>query len=83
MSDGNDCTLILLQMLLQPVNRLRIKVVGWLVEQQYIGLLKQQTTECHTTTLTTAQVLHTPVARRTVQGNHRTVEFRIHVPGIR
>ena len=35
-------SLVLLQMLFQPIDRLGIKVVGRFVEQQYIGLLQQQ-----------------------------------------
>ncbi len=33
---------ILLKMLLEPVDTLRVKVVGRLVKQKYVGLLKQQ-----------------------------------------
>ena len=40
--DGDYCTGILLEMLLKPVDRFCIKVVGWLVKKQYVGLLEQQ-----------------------------------------
>ena len=80
--DGNHRSLVLLQMLFEPVDTLGIKMVGRLVEQQHVGFLQQQTAESHTTALATRERLHTPIARRTVQGCHRTVEFRIHIPGI-
>ena len=83
MGDGNHRALILLQMLFQPVDGFGIEMVGRLVEQQHIGLLKQQPAEGHTTTLTTREILHAPVAWRTVQCRHRTVELGIHIPGIR
>ena len=80
--DGDHRTLILLQMLLQPVYRLCIEVVGRLVEQQYIGFLEQQTTQSHTATLTTREILDAPITRRTVQCRHCTLELRIHIPCI-
>ena len=40
MGHGNDGALILLQVLLQPVYRLCVEVVGGLIEQQDIGLLQ-------------------------------------------
>ena len=36
--NGDDRTLILLQVLLQPVDALSIQVVGRLIEQEYIRL---------------------------------------------
>ena len=44
---GNHRTLILLQVLLQPVDALSVEVVGRLVEQEDVGLLKQQAAEGH------------------------------------
>ena len=82
MGNGNHRTLVLLQMLLQPVDTLSIEMVGRLVEQQHIGFLKQQATECHTTAFASRQILHAPVTRGTVQGSHRTIELGVHVPSI-
>ena len=42
MGYGDYGTLILLQVLLQPVDALSIQVVGWLIEQEYIRLLQEQ-----------------------------------------
>ena len=79
---GNNRSLILLQVLLQPVNALCIKVVRRLVKQEHIRLLKEQTAEGHTSALTSREVRHGPVARRTTQGCHGAVKLRVHVPGI-
>ena len=57
-------------------------MVGRLIEQKHVGLLQQQPAESHATTLTTREVLHAPIARRTVERRHRTVKLRIHVPSI-
>ena len=83
MGDSDHRSLVLLQVLLQPVDTLSIEVVRRLVEQEHIGLLQQQTAEGHTTALTTRERLHAPVAWGTVQRRHRTIQFRVHVPGIR
>ena len=82
MGDGDDGTFVLLQMLFEPIDGLSIEVVGGLIEQQHVRLLQQQSAERHTTALATREVLHAPVAWRTIQGCHRTVELRVHVPGV-
>ena len=51
MGDGYDCAGILLQMLLEPVDRLGVEVVGRFVEQQHIGLLEKKAAESHATAL--------------------------------
>ena len=45
--DGNHCAFVLLQMAFEPLNRLRVEVVGGLVEEQNVGLLQEQTAEGH------------------------------------
>ena len=80
MGDGNHRSLILLQMLLQPVYALSIEVVGRLVEEQHVGLLQQQSAQCHAASLTAREVLHRTVACRAAQSRHRAVEFGVHVP---
>ena len=79
---GNHCSLILLQMLFQPVDRLRIQVVGRLIEQQYIRLLQEQAAQRYTTAFATAQVITQLVSWRTTQGIHSYLQFGIQVPGI-
>ena len=80
MCDGNDGSLILLKVLLQPVDRLCIEVVRRFIEQQYVGLLQEQSTESHTTTLATGEVLHRPIGRRTIKRSHGTLKLGVHVP---
>ena len=52
MGDTDDGAFILLQMLLQPVDTLSIEMVGGLVEEKDIRLLKQETAERYAATLT-------------------------------
>ena len=82
MGHGNHRALVLLEMLLQPVDGLGVEVVGGLVEKQHVGLLEQQAAKGHAAALTAGEVLHAAVAGRAVEGGHRTVELRVHVPGV-
>ncbi len=79
---GYDCARILLKMLLKPVDRFCIKVVGRLVEKQDIGLLEQQTAESHTAFLTTGKHSDFFVIRRTTESIHGAFELIVDVPGI-
>ena len=54
----DHCTFVLLQVLLEPVDRLCVQVVGRLIKQQHIRLLQEETTECHTTAFTSREMLH-------------------------
>ncbi len=78
----NNCTLILLQVLFQPVNRLGVKVVGRLIKQQYIRLLQQQPTQRDTAALTTGKSRYLLVVRRALEGIHRTLQLRVNIPRI-
>ena len=80
--DGDDRALILLQVLLQPVDALGVEVVGGLVEQEHVGLGQEQAAQGHTAALTTGEVGHGAVARGTMEGAHRTLQARVHVPGV-
>ncbi len=79
----NDGTFVLLQVLLQPVDALRIQVVGRLVEQKHIGLLQQQAAQGHAAAFTSREVLHRLVVGRTAQGIHRPLQLAVEVPCIR
>ena len=50
---GDYSTGVLLKVLFEPVDRLRVEVVGRLVEQKDVGLLEQKTAECHAAAFTT------------------------------
>ena len=82
MGDGYDCAFVLAQVLFEPFDGLGIKMVGRLVEEQYVGFLKQQTAECDTTALTTAEVFHRSVLFGTAQSVHSTFEPTVEVPCI-
>ena len=76
----NNCSLILLEMLFQPVDRLCVQVVGRLVKQQNIRLLQQQAAEGDTTTLSSGEICHRLIFGRTAKGVHRTLQFAIQIP---
>ena len=80
--DGDDRAGILLQMLLQPVYRLGVEVVGGLVEQQHVGLLQQQAAQGHAAALATAEGVDLLVVGRALQGVHRALQLRVDVPRV-
>ena len=82
MGYSDYCTLILLQVLLQPIDRFGIEVVGRLIEQQYIGLLQQQTTQRHTAAFTSRKVCYILIGRRTTECVHSTLQYTIQLPAV-
>ena len=82
MGYGDYRTFVLLQVLFQPVDGLCIKVVGGLVEEQHVGLLEQQATECHTTAFTTGKMFYRLVFGRTAECIHGTLQLAVEVPCI-
>ena len=79
---GNHRTLVLLQMLFQPIDGFSVKVVGRFVQQQHIGLLQQQAAKCHTATLTSRKMVYSCVFGRTTEGIHSAFQFTVEIPGI-
>ena len=69
-------------MLLEPVDRLGVEVVGGLVEQKHVGLLKKQAAEGHTAALATREGRYLLVVGRTLQGVHGAFELRVDVPRV-
>src|SRR5262249_54551447 len=61
----HDGALVFFQMMLQPRDRLRIEMVGRLVEEQKVGCLEQQTAERDATLLAARELRHVRVAGRT------------------
>ena len=82
MGDGYHRAGILLQMLLEPVDRLGVEVVGRFVEQQHVGLLEQQAAESHATALAPREGAHLLIVGRALQGIHGTLELGVYVPGV-
>ena len=56
MGNGHHGARVALEKLLQPVHRFGVQVVGWLVEQQHVGLAQQQTAQRHTALLATREL---------------------------
>ena len=79
---GDDRAGILLQVLLEPVYRLCVEVVGRLVEQEYVRLLQEEAAQSHTAAFTAGERRHRLVVRRTAQSVHGTLEAVVDVPGI-
>src|SRR5690606_32892438 len=75
-------SLVLLQVLLQPVDRLGIEVVGRLVEQQHVRLLQQKAAECHTAAFSTREFPYGLLFRRATEGIHSTLQTVVDVPGV-
>ena len=82
MGDTDDRSLVLLQMLLEPIDTFGIKVVGRFVKEQDVGLLQQQAAECHTAPLTTGKVCTGRLGSRTTQGGHRTLQTVVEIPRV-
>ncbi len=82
MSDGDDGARVLREVLLQPVHRLGVEVVGGLVEEKQVRSLDQQLAECDAALLTTGEVDDRPVAGRAAQRVHGLLQLRVEVPGV-
>ena len=80
MRDRDNRARISLKMLLQPRHRLRIQVVRRLIENQNIGLLKQQPAQRHPPFLPAREDAYLRVARRASQGIHRHFQLLIQIP---
>ena len=82
MGDGDDGARVLREVLLQPVHRLGVQVVGGLVEEQQVGGLDQQLAERDAALLATGEVGDGPVAGRAAQGVHGLLQLRVQVPRV-
>ena len=79
---GDDGALVLLEVALEPGDRLGVEVVGRLVEQQQVGRAEQQPAERDAAALAAGELGHVGVARRQPQRVHRGLEHRVEVPGV-
>ena len=79
---GNDRTLVLMQMRLEPLDAFRIEMVGRLVEQKHIRLPEEQAAQGHPSPLASAQCAYPCVWRRTLQGVHGPFQLGIHFPAV-
>ena len=82
MRDGDDGARVLREVLLQPVHRLGVEVVGGLVEEEQVRGLDQQLAERDTALLAAGEVVDGPVAGRAAQGVHGLLQLGVEVPGV-
>ena len=82
MGDGHHGPLVVLQVLLQPRDRLGVEMVGRLVEQQQVGLAQQQPAHGHAAALAAGERGHVGVGRRAAQRVHRVLERGVEVPAV-
>ena len=80
MGHGNDRALVTREVLLEPVDRVGVKVVGRLVEKQDGRLLQQQPRERDAAALAAGKRVDNRLARRTAQRVHRLLHHRRHIP---
>jgi hypothetical protein len=78
----DDGPLVVVEVALEPPHRLRIQVVGRLVEQQQVRLAQQQPAQCHPAALAARERRHLGVGRRAAERVHRDLERRLEVPAV-
>ena len=74
-------TFVLLQMVLKPCNGLCIQVVGRLVQEQDVRLLKKKAAQCNTAFLATGENCNLCILGRTPECIHSQIQLGIQVPG--
>ena len=82
MGDHEHRAGIFLQVVFQPAHAFCVEVVGWLVEQQDVGLLNQQAGQRDAALFTTRKVGHVPVARRAAQSLHGDFQLVVERPAV-
>ncbi|OPY17054.1 MAG: hypothetical protein A4E69_00063 [Syntrophus sp. PtaB.Bin138] len=80
--DGDDRSLVRLQVMLQPGHRFCVQVVGGFVEEQDVGPLQEEAAEGHPPPLAAGENLHGGVSRRAAQGVHGHFQAGVEVPGV-
>ena len=80
--DGQHGSLVVLQELLEPEHRLRVQMVGGLVQEQQVRRLEQELAEGHATPLAAREVTHGLVRVGALQGIHRLRELAVEVPAV-
>ena len=83
MRDGYDGSLVLVEVLFQPVDAFRAKVVGRLIQEQYVRFLQQQAAQCHAAAFTSGEHAAPLFGRGTSECIHGTFQTAVEVPCIR
>ncbi len=82
MGDHQHRAGVFLEVVFEPFDAFGIEVVGWLVEQQDIGLLDQQSGQRDAALLAAGQALDAHVGGRAAQRFHRDLELIVQGPAI-
>src|SRR5699024_4566080 len=82
-SNSQDSTRVVFQVLFQPLHRFSIQVVSRLVEQQQVWLTQQQLRQSDTAAFTTGKLGNWGIRRRAAQCFHRLLNLGIYFPCIR
>ena len=80
--DGDDSAGILVQVLLKPVDRLGVEMVGRFVEKQNVGLLEKKTAESHAAAFTAGEGGDCLIVGRTLERVHGALELAVDIPGV-
>jgi hypothetical protein len=80
--DGDHGARVLLEEALEPRHRLRVEVVGGLVEQQQVGALEQQPAQRDAAALAARDLRDVGVGRRAAQRVHRDLELAVQLPQV-
>ena len=80
--DRDDGARVLLEEPLEPFDRLGVEMVRGLVEQEQVGVPKEQPAERHATLLAAREDGHVGVVRRAAQRIHGDLDVAVQVPGI-
>ena len=80
--DGEHRTLVVLEELLEPEDRLGVQVVGRLVQKQQVRCLEQDPAERHAAPLATGEVVDQLVGVGALQRVHRLRELAVQVPPV-
>ncbi len=78
--DQHDAAGVVLEIALEPGHRLRVQMVGRLVQQQDVGLGQQQLGQRHAPLLAARELLDTRLARGAAQRVQRLLHLRVEVP---
>ena len=80
--DGDDRALVLVEVTLEPGDRLGVEVVGRLVEEQEVGRLEEQAAQGDAAALAAGELGDVGVAGRHAQRVHRRLDDRVQVPRV-
>ena len=80
--DGQHCTLVVVQEVLEPQDRLGVQMVRGLVERQQVGSLEKQLAQGHAAALAAREHVNRHVGIGQLQGVHGLAELGIDIPAI-